>query len=250
MAAKFELPEPLAVCIQTALNSGRRLSWKIQESVRGTLARLVWKSDSPSRSLDAPAPLAVTRPRKKSPSQIRRSQRRLQEFLKRKKQLAVSGSVETEARVGITTEAEHPPPASAHTPIKDHLLDSLENQPDCGTLEDVQEVDLATCKSVRFESNDGIPGLRYTLSSGVEKWTPVSKKQKSRVQRVNVLDTGKELGRDVKAAKRVEYKERDRVPGLEIQRGCTMSSVSWIPVIPSPIAYRTRARTNITEGTL
>ena len=75
MAAKFELPELLAVCIQTALNSGRRLSWKIQESVRGTLVQLVWKSDSPSRSLDALAPLAVTRPRKKSPSQIRRSQR-------------------------------------------------------------------------------------------------------------------------------------------------------------------------------
>ena len=81
-------------------------------------------------------------------------------------------------------------------------------------------------------------------------WTPVSKKQKSRVQRVNVLDTGKELARDVKTARRVEYKERDRVPGLVIQRGCTMSSVSWIPVIPSPIAYRTRARTNITEGIL
>ena len=59
-----------------------------------------------------------------------------------------------------------------------------------------------------------------------------------------------ELARDVKAAKRVEYKERDRVPGLVIQRGCTMRSVSWIPVIPSPIACRTRARTNITEGTL
>lgn len=75
------------------------------------------------------------------------------------------------------------------------------------------------------------------------------KKQKSRVQRVNVLDTGNELARDVKAARRVEYKERDRVSGLVIQCGCIMSSVSWIPVIPSPIACRTRARTNITEGT-
>jgi hypothetical protein len=49
--------------------------------------------------------------------------------------------------VGITTEAEHPPPVSAHTPNKDHLLDSLENQLDCGALEDVQEVDLATSSS-------------------------------------------------------------------------------------------------------
>ena len=75
MAVKLELPEPLAVCIQTAMNSGRRLSWKIQESVRGTLVQLVWKSDSPLLETDAPH--AVTRPHKKSPSQIRRSQRQL-----------------------------------------------------------------------------------------------------------------------------------------------------------------------------
>ena len=204
---------------------------------------MVWKSDSPSLETDAPH--AVTRTRKKSPSQIRRSQRRLQEFLIRKKQLAASSDVETEAQVGITTKAERkaeqPPSVPARTPIKDHLLDSLENQPDCEAVEDVQEVDLATCKSVR---NDGIPGLHYTLSSGAEKWTPVRKKQKFRDQRV-VLDTEKEVAREVKAARRVKYKEHDRVPGLEIQRGCTMSSVSWIPVVPSPIAYRTRTRTKI-----
>lgn len=36
------------------------------------------------------------------------------------------------------------------------------------------------------------------------------KKQKSRGQRVNVLDTGKELARDVKADRRVKYKGRDK----------------------------------------
>ena len=33
------------------------------------------------------------------------------------------------------------------------------------------------------------------------------------------------------------------VPGLELRRGCTRSSVSWVPVVPSPVACRTRSRT-------
>ena len=67
---------------------------------------------------------------------------------------------------------------------------------------------------------------------------------------INVVDTEKELAREVKAARRVKYKEHDRVPGLEVQRGCTMSSVSWIPVVPSLIACRTRTRAKINEGAL
>ena len=62
--------------------------------------------------------------------------------------------------MGITTKAERkaeqPLSIPARTPIKDLLLDSLENQPDCEAVEYVQEVDLATRKSVRFESNDRI----------------------------------------------------------------------------------------------
>ena len=36
IAANLLLPEPVAVCIQAALKSGRKLSWKLQESARGT----------------------------------------------------------------------------------------------------------------------------------------------------------------------------------------------------------------------
>ena len=47
MVANLLLPEPVAVCIQAALKSGRKLSWKLQESERGTFVQLVWKSDLP-----------------------------------------------------------------------------------------------------------------------------------------------------------------------------------------------------------
>ena len=41
---------------------------------------------------------------------------------------------------------------------------------------------------------------------------------------------------------RVSMKERGQVPGLYVRRGCTSSNVSWIPIAPSPVSSRTRAR--------
>ena len=95
-----------AISSQTsACYSDRQLSWKIQESVKGTLIQLVWK----------PAPFVVPRKRKavmvgnnaqpfrsaenvstsrseikkrNPPSRQRRRAKRLAEFLEKKKQLA------------------------------------------------------------------------------------------------------------------------------------------------------------------
>ena len=39
------LPEVVALCINSALKSGRNLSWKIQHSLSGTSVQLFWKSD-------------------------------------------------------------------------------------------------------------------------------------------------------------------------------------------------------------
>ena len=86
--ASVELPEVVAVCINLALNSGRTLSWKIQESCRGTSVQLFWKGGGGSDcSLEPQVELAPPRTKKKkSPSQIRRNQRRLAEFMKTKSQ--------------------------------------------------------------------------------------------------------------------------------------------------------------------
>ena len=48
---------------------------------------------------------------------------------------------------------------------------------------------------------------------------------------------------DVGIAREVCYQEHGKVPGLYVRRGCTSSSVSWIPTAPSPVSSRTRART-------
>ena len=85
--ASVELPEVVAVCINLALNSGRTLSWKIQESCRGTSVQLFWKGGGSDCSLEPQVELAPPRTKKKnSPSEVRRNQRRLAEFMKTKSQ--------------------------------------------------------------------------------------------------------------------------------------------------------------------
>jgi len=103
------LPEPVAVCIQAALKSGRKLSWKLQESERGTFVQLVWKSDLPLPQRKAganhrpgPATNHTKWARKKSPSEQKRSERRMEEFLQRKKAPNGAVQVETQAK-GFTT---------------------------------------------------------------------------------------------------------------------------------------------------
>ena len=51
-----------------------------------------------------------------------------------------------------------------------------------------------------------------------------------------MLITWEKLARNVEAARRGKCKERNRVPGFEIQSGCTMSNVSWMPVVHTLIA--------------
>ena len=277
MAANLMLPEPVVVCIQTALTSGRKLSWKLQESARGVFVQLVWRPDlSPLQKRNAHVnlkpELATNRTkRKKSPSQQRRSQRRLQEFLHRKKQLEASNGAQTKAQArgaSVTvpaTIAERTPcaanptgtrlankqleffhgaesetearantvpvterPQGMATPIKDHSLASHS-----GTVDDIQLAGLVSCKSVQFESSDGTPGLCCTSASGEETWTPIA----ARTLNENEFATA------IEAARGVSYRQRDGVPGLEIRKGCTRSSVSSVPVVSSPVACRTRTRT-------
>ena len=49
----------------------------------------------------------------------------------------------------------------------------------------------------------------------------------------------------IKSARDVTFQTRQGTPGLKVQKGCTSSSVSWIPVVPTPVAARTRARSRV-----
>ena len=87
------------------------------------------------------------------------------------------------------------------------------------------------------------------LSISAKTLTAVRKRKKKRGKTMHTKEStstssspsGSEL--DVGTARQVYYQQRGKVPGLYIRRGCTRSSVSWIPIAPSPVSSRTRART-------
>ena len=87
--ASVVLPQVVAVCIQHAIESGRTLSWRIPESFKGTSVQLFWNNDynQESRVEQAyPWSRRARSSKKKSPSQVRRSRRCLDEFIKSKSQ--------------------------------------------------------------------------------------------------------------------------------------------------------------------
>ena len=121
-------------------------------------------------------------------------------------------------------------PQRMSTPIRDHP----NSQNTCsGAGEEVGLPGLETCTSVQFESREGTPGLRYTSASGEESWTAVAGK--------NLCD--KDFATALKDSRGVMYRQREGAPGLELRRGNTRKSVSWIPVVSSPVASRTRTKT-------
>ena len=83
------LPQVVAVCFQHAIELGRTLSWRIQESFKGTSVQLFWNNDynQESRVEQAfPWSRRARSAKKKSPSQVRRSRTCLDEFIKSKSQ--------------------------------------------------------------------------------------------------------------------------------------------------------------------
>lgn len=106
--------------------------------------------------------------------------------------------------------------------------------PSCGP-------DLVSCELVAYEMRDEVPGIRFA-EHGKEQWTPVVSKRRGRTRLKDNDVEDDDL--NLKDARQVEYQERDNLPGLYVRRGCTMNSVSWIPIAPSPISSRTRSQTN------
>ena len=98
--------------------------------------------------------------------------------------------------------------------------------------------------------SDGTPGVRYKEETEYEDqgWTPVIRKSKPRRKLVGNLSdkSGESSDEELKltrGTRSVKYKIVDGMPGLRIQRGNTMASVSWAPIAHSSVASRTRTRT-------
>ena len=106
-------------------------------------------------------------------------------------------------------------------------------------------VNLTTCNSVSYEMRDQVPGVRYT-KNGIEAWTPVVKRSrrkalKKQPDNSTVESTSDSSGSelDVTCSRMVQYSVREGVPGVSVHR----RNVVWTPVVPSPVATRTRSRT-------
>ena len=97
----MELPDLVAKAVISACSSGRKLSWKIQESEKGTLIQLVWKAANSfagdtgkktevcSNWNNSPVysnrQSIVQKPQRRNPpSRVRRNARRLKAFIERK----------------------------------------------------------------------------------------------------------------------------------------------------------------------
>ena len=97
-------------------------------------------------------------------------------------------------------------------------------------------MDLTACENI-YEKRDEVPGVNYTLN-GSETWTPVVKRKRRRSS-ASSTDESSSSELDVSCSREVQYQERNGAPGLSIHR----RNVRWTPVMPSPVASRTRSRT-------
>ena len=116
-------------------------------------------------------------------------------------------------------------------------------------LSETSAISLTACESVMYEMRDDIPGVKF-VKGGQAGWTPV---QKSGLDQAidheegnGTLTTPRRATMEklqIKHAKEVAYREISGTPGLLFRRGNTRHSYEWLPVVPSPIASRTRNKT-------
>ena len=116
------------------------------------------------------------------------------------------------------------------------------------------ELDLAALNDVVYEEQEGEPGVKYTSESGEASWTPVVNRR-SRKRKAQLTDPGfdgacsgdqvNELQSTIQSARDVTFQCREGVPGLKIRKGCTLSSISWMPIAATPVASRTRSKARL-----
>ena len=141
------LPECVAFCIKAASQFDLNLSWKIQHSIRGTTVLLHWRDRAEVGSQDQiPAAPTVAshnqglakRKKKKSPSQIRRNQKRLPDFKRRK------------SREGSAGLQDNPDLDTAASMTGSGHVDTSSDIAACDESES-SKVDLCSCDTVVFE---------------------------------------------------------------------------------------------------
>ena len=270
MAELPELPELLATAIASAVTSGRRLSWKIQENQRGTLIQLVWKNDSAvavgsvnakvginwseasTHSARTPSGGNSTQHKSVPPSRKRRNARRLQNFLLKKRR-----------GVNIDCAVEHitpPRPGGVHRARADdqNIGDELLERETCNLHCSAQNTNVAVSDAdadadlkafimnkvqcVDFCIDGGGPGLDLELTNSdttIRKQVDVLKPDSQTLQMSSAM-TVEELSHfdDVE----FQLNADDDSPGVLLRKD---GVVKW-----TPVANRTRSRVKHVNFTL
>ena len=247
--ATVVLPEALAYCINLALRSGLQLSWKVQDSSFGTSVQLLWKRNRSSGAEPAVIQLATggpnlsrsssSRKKRKSPSQIRRSRKRLEDFLQRKAR-DNSGTHLDRARDATGTDNDQD--GDSHN----HMVSAESTDPTSNVPVPPLDVDLVQCDSVIYQEREGIPGVQYITDNNEEGWTPVRKLRRGRTR--NRDDSPDSVSGDKPESdtedfvlpvttKAVRFLAVNGTPGLHVT---TRNTKSW-----TPIAARTRTKLHV-----
>ena len=257
------LPRLVQEAISSACQSDRQLSWKIQESGKGTLIQLVWKPtpvDAPekrkavlvgsnwntsSHSLssvvkdpDKPSTSRLKkRKRRNCPSRQHRSAQRLAKFLDKKKPSA-SNSCDLSPFGTPAACGENSPlaPATSST-ASGSLLSSSDGPGKDGNSQVLATpgtslaLELSCYQQVDFEVREDSPGLRYTTPDGSKKWTPVVVNVCGHISEFNVFDLEG-------IPKNVSFCMLNDTP-------CLVTSFGPDSKVYTPIAKRMRSRVNV-----
>ena len=230
------LPELVKAALNQACGSGRSLSWKLQESEKGTLLQLVWKAkvEQPSvleGSDGVGSNWKCSGRRRISPSRARRNVRRRKAFLEKRAAVVSQkglgcGEKGKERGDGVVKDVDSGVVASRGS----ELSDGGSEVSDVEELDVVEEVDLAGCFDVSYEKRNGEHGLRYRSDDVSEGWTPVRRRRRGRC---GVENGGR--GLVIGEGARVSYLEFSGAPGLSVQQ--EGGARCW-----NPISSRTRSR--------
>ena len=97
--------------------------------------------------------------------------------------------------------------------------------------------------------------MKFRIDDGTESWTPVMKGafERSDPDSDGSVKSPHPYRKESLAlhtlVEKVTYFQVDGIPRLHFRHGNTRNSYRWTPIIPSPIASRTRNKTKCTDDT-
>ena len=254
------LPDLVRKAIDSACNSGRKLSWKVQESDKGMLIQLVWKAEtvlagyarrdevmrtnwnqaSTRVPVAAPATSREVPKKRITPSRLRRNAKRLQAFLERKKvceeggmqskrcEISANGVTQVEGAIGLA-ERTAAPHKTLHRCASSSKLDTPPSiESDVNDPRKSLSGMLEGAADVQYEARGDIPGVRVIRQDeDKEEWIPVVVKEPD--------DGSEEFDAEyLNGCKRVKFFMSESGPSFSIHCGNLR--------FPTPVACRTRSR--------